>query len=158
MQRTHDEGVTAPLGTAILIGVVILLAVGLFFMVRVFTDEAGSDPQSLATFQVDEGSDTLAVRNAEPGVRRSEFEIRFSVDGDFDDRPVTAGTHAFAAGRFVPLGEAIGGPSDAEMTAGTTFHICAAGGPANHVTIDIRHLGSNSVIWRGSFAGLAACP
>jgi hypothetical protein len=157
MQRSHDEAVTAPLGTALMIGIAILFAIGLFFMVRVFTGD-GDDPQALATFQLDEATDTLTVRTAERDSLRSEFEIRLSVDGDFDDEPLAVGAHAIVAGQFVAMGGAAGGADDGPLSAGTTFHFCAAGGSVDSVSFDIRHTDTNSVIQRGTFAGLQACP
>lgn len=153
-----DRGVTSPLGTALTIGIVVLMAIGLSFMVRIFMDDRNQDPQELATFQTDEAQDTLRVRRAEPDVMASAFEIRMSVAGDFDTAPLATGDHALAAGEFAQMGDAAGGPADVPMTAGQAFYFCAGGGAAQGVEITIRHIGSNSVIWRGSFAELSACP
>jgi hypothetical protein len=153
-----DRGVTSPLGTALTIGIVILMAIGLSFMVRVFLDDRNNDPQELATFQTDEVQDSLTVRRADQDTLASEFEVRLSVAGDFDTVPVTAGSHALAPNQFAQMGDAPGGPANVPMVANQAFYFCASGGPAQAVQIDIRHTASNSVIWRGTFNELAACP
>src|SRR5687767_8857768 len=99
-----DRGVTSPLGTALTIGIVILMAVGLSFMVRVFLDDRNQDPQELATFETDEVRDSLKVRRAEPDVVASAFEVRMSAAGDFDTAPPASGDDALAAGEFAQLG------------------------------------------------------
>lgn len=152
-----DEGVTSPLGTALTIGIVILMAVGLTFMVRIFMDQ-GDDPQELATFEVNEAADTIRVQHAESENYRGEFEIQVDVAGDFDDGPLSAGDHALVPGLFTPLGGAVGGPSESQMVAGTEFHFCADSGPAQDVSVSIRHADSNTMIWRGSFLTLGVCP
>lgn len=153
-----DLGVTSPIGTALTIGIVVLMAIGLSFMVRVFLDDRNQDPQELATFQTDEVQDSLTVRRSDQETMASAFEVRLSVAGDFDIGPVTAGAHALAANVFAQMGDAPGGPADVAMVAGQAFYFCASTGPAQAVQVDIRHAASNSVIWRGTFNELAACP
>jgi hypothetical protein len=70
--------------------------------------------------------------------------------------PLTSGTHAFAAN--VPMGGGPGGPPDATMAVGTRFYFCTAGPPGESVSIDLRDVNTNALIWRGGFTNLAACP
>jgi hypothetical protein len=154
--RADPHAVTSPLGTAMVIGIAILLAVGVAIMARVFTDQNEETPP--VTFQKDETADSLQVLHSEPGLRFSSFEVRLSVDGDFDVQPPSNGTHALQAATFVNLGGAAGGPSDAPLTEGAMFYFCAAGDAQGNVKVDIRHVESNSLIWRGEFTMLSACP
>lgn len=155
---SDERGVTSPIGTALTIGIVVLMAIGLSFMVRVFMDDRNKDPQELATFETDEAGDALKIRRAEPDIMASAFEVRITIPGDFDTAPLTAGDPALVANEFTAMGDAPGGPADVRMTAGQSFYFCASGGPAQGVQVEIRHSGSNSVIWEGQFAELSACP
>jgi hypothetical protein len=80
------------------------------------------------------------------------------VDGDLDFQPVTTGGDALQGGVFVTLGGAANGPPDGELTESTKIYLCATTGPATNVKVDVKHIGSNSLIWRGEFISLAQCP
>lgn len=156
--REDQRGVTSPLGTAVLVGTVIVLAVGLSVMVRVFTtQERQEDPPPVA-FSKDETSDTLVILHAEDGLKRSDFEIRLSVAGDFEfGGPVQPGGDALPPDTFVSLGGAANGPEDADLVTSHAIYLCAGPAP-DSIRLDIRHIASNAIILRQTFISLAACP
>ena len=137
------------------IGIVVLLAGGLFLMVRIFTDR-DRDEVSKVTFQRDETADSLQVLHTEVGARRSNLQVRASVAGDFDVGP-PAGGDALPANEFVTMGGATDGPPDADLSEGTTFYFCATTGPVANVKVDIKDINTNSIIWRGEFTSLGQC-
>lgn len=153
----QDCAVTAPLGITLMVGIVTLLAVGVFFLVRGFTDDVGGDPQALAAFRTDEVQDRLVVQHAEAGALRSDFQLRTSVPTSFDDAPPTPGLSVLGGGIFVGLGGGTG-PDDGPLSAGTAFSFCSVGGPAGNVEVEVRHLDSNSLVWKGRFISLRECP
>jgi hypothetical protein len=153
---TDRGAVTSALGTGITIGIAILLAVGLAIMVRVFTDQDEATPP--VAFAKDEQGDSIQVLQAEPGMMHSEFEVRLSVAGDFEfGGPVQPGGDALPANVFVRLGGVADGPADGEMVSGHMFRFCAEPG-AGDVTIEVRHMASNTIIFREHFLSLADCP
>src|SRR5687767_10229730 len=101
--RKADTGITSAVGTGMMIAIAILLAVGLTIMARVFSDQDEETPP--VTFSKDETMDSIRVLHAETGFMHSEFEVRLSMDGDFEaGGPVQPGGDALTADRFVPLG------------------------------------------------------
>lgn len=156
--RTDPFGVTSPLGTAVVVGIVIVLAVGLAIMVRVFTTQQRQEETPPVTFSKDEAADTLLILHAEEGLKRSDFDIQLSVAGDFEfGGPVQPGADALPAGTFVALGGASNGPVDADLVTSQAIYFCAAPG-AGPVHLQIRHVASNTILLREDFISLADCP
>jgi hypothetical protein len=81
-----------------------------------------------------------------------------AVGGDFEaEAAVQPGLLALTAGAFTPLGGAPGGPGDGPVETGITWFFCAETA-AENVKVDIRHGPTNTIVWRGEFAALGACP
>ena len=154
--RADNGAVTSPLGNGMTIAIAILLAVGVAIMVRVFTEQNEDTPP--VTFSKDEATDSLQVLHAEAGLRRSDFQVRLSVAGDVEvGAPVPAGGDALAPNVFASLGGATDGPADGELVTGNQLYFCATSA-ASAVHVEVRHVGSNTVILREDFLALGACP
>lgn len=146
----NNEGVTSPLGTALIIGISILLAGGVALMARVFTERSEETPP--VSFAVDEQTDMVRVVHTDDGLRQSDFQIRIGAPGAFAlDGPVQADSDELEPNVFVLLGGA------EELAEGTTIHLCAE--PASSdVRVEIRYISSNALLLRSEFRSLGDCP
>lgn len=151
------EAVSPVMGTVLMVAITVVLAGGLFVVVRTIGQGAGSAPE--LAFNRDEANDYLCMLRVDPVVDRSEFEVRMTVQGDFDiNQDVPAGQDALSPGVFVAVGGAPGGPPSGTLQAGNCLSFCVTSGPAQGVEVTLRHSPSNKIIWKDFFLSLESCP
>ena len=154
---SNDEAVSPVVAVIVMIAVTVVLA-GVLFAVIAGIKSTSENTENVG-FKVDETADSLYVIKVEEQPFWSTYEVSLSVAGDFElGMAVAAGGDALLAGVFASMGGAPNGPADARVAAGSTMYFCAEPGPANGVDIAIRHVGANTLIFKGKFLTLMDCP
>ncbi len=156
-QQGPEEAVSPVVGTIIMVAITVVIAAVLYLVVNSIKT-SGSTSETLG-FQIDETNDALYIVKVNDQPLWSTLEVRLSVAGDFDvGQPVQAGGDALAAEAFARMGGAANGPADAVITPGVSVYFCAEPGPASGVELSIRHVNSNTLVYRSKFVSMRDCP
>lgn len=164
----EQEGVSPVIGTIMMVAIAIVLAAVLFVIVAQL-GKGGHDSSPGMAISRDEQADRLDVTRIDRGIMRGEYDIRMTVAGDFNvDQPIQAGEDAAPAQTFVRLAGASGAPANGPLNPGSYITFCAetgAVGPTGNsgpaavdVYVELRHRGTNSIVWHDTFLTMADCP
>ena len=148
--RDAEGAVTPVLGTALMVGIVVMLSAGVVLIVNKVQDDRDDKPKHETFFIKDEEADRIQMARGEMEMNWDELTIkaapsvRYEMNGESDILS-TILTTAYAS------------PGSGPATGGDFLDFCGPLGEVRDVRITITHEVANKVLYDSEFSVVAPC-
>lgn len=146
-----DEAVSPVIGVILMVAITVVLAAVVFVLVSNLSKTSSKAPD--VSFTLDENTDRLSLVKSATGLNWDDFKIK----GTVPSSTVNYILNADATTAATDLSGTYAAFSTADFNAGDFVDFCGTAAITGTTTIQILHTESNTVVFDGSFVGIAQC-